>query len=106
MWIDHPEFMNLVANDWARPMSRTPGLIFWRKLMWLKHTLKSWNWTVFGNVFQKKKELHEKIQNLETQLQTAGLIQCIVNGIALTRSLVKWKHGKTSYSAIRTVWIR
>lgn len=68
MWIDHPEFHDLVASDWAKPMHESPGLIFWRKLTRLKHMLQRSNWSVFGNVFTKKKELHEQIEALETQL--------------------------------------
>lgn len=37
--------------------------------MRLKHTLKSWNWTVFGNIFQAKRDIQSRIQNLENELQ-------------------------------------
>lgn len=37
--------------------------------MRLRRTLKVWNWNIFGNLSQKKNELQEKIQRLETQLQ-------------------------------------
>lgn len=69
MWVDHPDFLNLVASDWAKPINGPPRLVFWRKLMQLKHTLKAWNWTVFGNIFNTKKELQSRIQSLEVQLQ-------------------------------------
>lgn len=69
MWVDHVDFNNIVATDWAKPMAGTPGLKFWRKLVRLKHTLKRWNWTVFGHIFKKKTMLLEKIQTLELDLQ-------------------------------------
>lgn len=69
MWVDHPDFLHIVAADWAKPMMGSPGLIFWRKLMRLKHTLKSWNWSIFGNIYQKKRDLQGRIQSLEIDLQ-------------------------------------
>lgn len=69
MWIDHVDFKRVVATDWARPVAGTPGVKLWRKLARLKHTLKRWNWTTFGDIFKKKAELLYKIQTLETELQ-------------------------------------
>lgn len=50
-------------------MHGTPGLVYHRKLLRLRHTLKSWNWEIFGHVSIKKKDLHEQIQSSELQLQ-------------------------------------
>lgn len=61
MWADHANFNTPMATDWAKPMAGPPGLKFWCKLVRLKHTLKNWNWTIFGDVFKKKSVLLDKI---------------------------------------------
>lgn len=69
MWVDHPDFLLVVKHSWDRLVHGTPGLVFHLKLLLLKHTLKQWNWEVFGHVSIKKKELQEHIQTLEMLLQ-------------------------------------
>lgn len=72
MWVDHPYFMNIVAQDWARPVVGPPGKVLHRKLIRLRKKLKEWNWNSFGNIFTRKKELQDLIQNLKTQHQQGG----------------------------------
>ncbi|XP_062114287.1 uncharacterized protein LOC133825346 [Humulus lupulus] len=52
MWIVHPQFREVVLNNWNQPL-RFPGRgldqISW-KLLRLKHTLKNFNWKIMGDV--------------------------------------------------------
>lgn len=69
MCVDHPNFMTLVATSWSKQIHGSPGWVFWRKLMRLKHSLRAWNWSTFGDIFKKKKELQDRVQQLELELQ-------------------------------------
>ncbi|GAA0154813.1 hypothetical protein LIER_12686 [Lithospermum erythrorhizon] len=51
MWLMHQEFMQVVADDWKKPMFGEPIYTLWQKLKRLKTTLKHWNKETFGNVF-------------------------------------------------------
>ncbi|XP_062104365.1 uncharacterized protein LOC133815556 [Humulus lupulus] len=52
MWIVHPQFREVVLKNWNQPL-RFPGRglnqISWN-LLRLKHTLKSFNWKIMGDV--------------------------------------------------------
>lgn len=69
MWVDHPDFSSLVANDWSSPVTGSPGMVLHKKLARLKKTLTHWNWNSFGNLFVRKREVQADIQKLESQLQ-------------------------------------
>lgn len=69
MWVDHQDFFTIVAHDWARVVIGPPGMVLHTKLKRLRKTLNAWNWTSFGNIFTRKKELQEQIQNLDMHLQ-------------------------------------
>ncbi|KAK3221918.1 hypothetical protein Dsin_008943 [Dipteronia sinensis] len=61
MWVDHPDFMNLVHRVWSIPYDgRHPHVVI-GKLKNLKKALKSWNYEVFGdlnaNISRKSAEL-------------------------------------------------
>lgn len=71
MWADHSDFMGVVATAWGKKVSGSLGTRFAKKRKHLKHTLKEWNWSGFGNTKEKLVELQNQIQTLETQLQQA-----------------------------------
>lgn len=50
IWADHPGFLDIVSHAWSRPCTGGPGIRFAKKLKRLKYTLKTWNWSCFGNL--------------------------------------------------------
>ncbi|KAL2250197.1 UNVERIFIED_CONTAM: hypothetical protein Sindi_2493400, partial [Sesamum indicum] len=53
MWITHPGFLEVVRRDWQYPTIGSGMVRLQQKLTRLKHCLKEWNRTVFGNVFDR-----------------------------------------------------
>lgn len=68
MWLDHPSFMQMVAQNWTTPLTGSPGHVLAHKLRRLRGALKDWNWNVFGNIHHKKTALQTKVYELEQQL--------------------------------------
>ncbi|XP_026419529.1 uncharacterized protein LOC113315469 [Papaver somniferum] len=62
MWLEHSDFMNLVAENWALQMPGDPAFVYMQKLKRLKQVLKDWNWNVFGDVQTKIKEAEEDVR--------------------------------------------
>ncbi|KAL2223667.1 UNVERIFIED_CONTAM: hypothetical protein Sindi_3080900, partial [Sesamum indicum] len=53
MWITHPGFLEVVRRNWQYPTIGSGMVRLQQKLTRLKHCLKEWNRTVFGNVFDR-----------------------------------------------------
>ncbi|KAL0287184.1 UNVERIFIED_CONTAM: hypothetical protein Scaly_2773100 [Sesamum calycinum] len=51
MWTTHSEFLGVVRRNWQYPTVGSGMMWLQQKLTRLKHCLKEWNKTVFGNVF-------------------------------------------------------
>ncbi|KAL0304663.1 UNVERIFIED_CONTAM: hypothetical protein Scaly_2562200 [Sesamum calycinum] len=51
MWTTHSEFLGVVRRNWQYPTVDSGMMRLQQKLTRLKHCLKEWNKTVFGNVF-------------------------------------------------------
>ncbi|KAL0283603.1 UNVERIFIED_CONTAM: hypothetical protein Sangu_2878400 [Sesamum angustifolium] len=51
MWTTHSEFLGVVRRNWQYPTIGNGMMRLQQKLTHLKHYLKEWNKTVFGNVF-------------------------------------------------------
>ncbi|KAL0340345.1 UNVERIFIED_CONTAM: hypothetical protein Sradi_4551300 [Sesamum radiatum] len=51
MWTTHSEFLGVVRRNWQYPTVGSGMMRLQQKLTRLKHCLKEWNKTVFGNVF-------------------------------------------------------
>ncbi|KAK4411853.1 hypothetical protein Sango_0258300 [Sesamum angolense] len=51
MWTTHSEFLGVVCRNWRYPTVGSGMMRLQQKLTRLKHCLKEWNKTVFGNVF-------------------------------------------------------
>ncbi|KAL0284680.1 UNVERIFIED_CONTAM: hypothetical protein Sradi_7190700 [Sesamum radiatum] len=51
MWTTHFEFLGVVRQNWQYPTVGSGMMRLQQKLTRLKHYLKEWNKTVFGNVF-------------------------------------------------------
>ncbi|KAK4392729.1 hypothetical protein Sango_2050700 [Sesamum angolense] len=51
MWTTHSKFLGVVCRNWQYPTVGSGMMRLQQKLTRLKHCLKEWNKTVFGNVF-------------------------------------------------------
>ncbi|KAK3229883.1 hypothetical protein Dsin_001764 [Dipteronia sinensis] len=72
MWLDRPDFMDIVRRIWSSSFMGKPPQVVINKLKRLKNALKTWNWEVFGdlnsNITRKSVELKSiqlQMSNLE-----------------------------------------
>lgn len=72
MWMDHPEFQNIVAQVWAEETTGSPSYRVAAKLRRLKVKLKTWNWGTFGDLNAKIIHLQAAISELEVRVQNSG----------------------------------
>lgn len=70
MWLEHPDFQNLVEQTWGEPVSGTPSSKVAEKLRRLKLKLKQWNWSVFGDVKTRVVQLQNQVSEIENRLQS------------------------------------
>lgn len=73
-WIDHPTFMQNIQSWWTQTSVKSDNImyIFQQKLKIIKAKLKCWNKNTFGNIFQAKKELEEKMAGLQQTMIKDG----------------------------------
>eukprot|EP00253_Pinus_taeda_P031168 PITA_31168 len=73
-WIDHPTFMQNIESWWTQTSVKSDNImyIFQQKLKIIKAKLKCWNKNTFGNIFQAKKELEEKMADLQQTMIKDG----------------------------------
>eukprot|EP00253_Pinus_taeda_P012046 PITA_12046 len=65
-WLDHPNFLEMVKKWWSEPLEVRGSKMFnlQKKLKATKEKLKDWNKTVFGNIFQEKAILENKLEQI------------------------------------------
>ncbi|XP_019151080.1 PREDICTED: uncharacterized protein LOC109147876 [Ipomoea nil] len=68
-WTEHEQFLTIVQQTWEGRVEGNAMYRFVSKLKRVKSALIEWNWTVFGNIFDKVKELEEKVRVVEDALQ-------------------------------------
>eukprot|EP00253_Pinus_taeda_P007706 PITA_07706 len=70
-WIEHPNFLTMVEKWWAEPLAEEGSKMFnlQKRLKNIKLKLKDWNKTVFGNIFQEKATIEQKLE----QIHKAGM---------------------------------
>ncbi|XP_058078982.1 uncharacterized protein LOC131227248 [Magnolia sinica] len=72
MWTLHENFLNIVQASWAHKEQASPMFHLFLKMKRLKATLKAWNITVFGNIFQFVKNAEDEVTNAEFNLIQSG----------------------------------
>ena len=73
MWIDHPGFMNLVANVWKEfQFFGHPMYVLASKLRALKQELRNWNKSVFGDVNLVVEEAFADLDNIQQKISDLG----------------------------------
>jgi hypothetical protein len=65
-WLSHPNFQELTRHWWstAETQRGTKMYFFQQKLKHFKQQVRKWNKEVFGNIFQERKILEQKLENL------------------------------------------
>jgi exonuclease III len=73
-WLSHPNFQELARHWWsiAETQRRTKMYCFQQKLKHFKQQVRKWNKEIFGNIFQERKTLEQKLENLQGQFIHAG----------------------------------
>eukprot|EP00253_Pinus_taeda_P029800 PITA_29800 len=73
-WIEHPNFLTMVETWWSEPLDEEGSKMFnlQKKLKNIKLRLKDWNKTVFGNIFQEKAIIEQKLE----QIHKDGVAGC------------------------------
>eukprot|EP00253_Pinus_taeda_P015369 PITA_15369 len=73
-WIEHPNFLTMVEKWWSKPLDEEGSKMFnlQKKLKNIKLKLKDWNKTVFGNIFQEKAIIEQKLE----QIHKDGVARC------------------------------
>eukprot|EP00253_Pinus_taeda_P023451 PITA_23451 len=68
-WIEHPNFFTMVEKWWAEPLAVEGSKMFnlQNRLKHIKLKLKDWNHTVFGNIFQEKATIEEKLEQIHKE---------------------------------------
>eukprot|EP00253_Pinus_taeda_P027193 PITA_27193 len=65
-WLDHPNFLEMVKKWWSETLEVRGSKMFnlQKKLKATKEKIKDWNKTVFGNIFQEKATLDNKLEQI------------------------------------------
>lgn len=68
MWTHHDGFMEVVKLSWEEPMTDSnPMCLVTRKLKRLKHRLKEWNHSVFGDVFRNLEDAQAQLEHIQNR---------------------------------------
>lgn len=108
MWIDHPEFQNIVAQTWRQEVRGSPSFKVVEKLRRLKYRLKSWNWSTFGDLNIRIEQLQTKISDLETQIQnnwSPETDDALVQSNGELRQALKWD-AELRFQKTRARWLQ
>lgn len=65
MWIQHPDFLKLVADTWSSDIAGHSQFVLAQKLKSMKQVLKVWNKTVFGDIKLKVKLTESKAISIQ-----------------------------------------
>jgi exonuclease III len=73
-WLSHPDFQNLARHWWdtTEIQQGTKMYCFQQKLKYFKQQVRKWNKEVFGNIFQERKLLEQKLEALQKMAIQTG----------------------------------
>lgn len=65
-WLTHPNFISNIRNWWGEdmPTQGTKMFLLHQRLKHIKQRLKEWNRNEFGNIFEAKREVERKLQEV------------------------------------------
>ena len=61
MWISYPSFLDFFRSVWSSTIAGSGTKVVVQKLKMLKHTLRKWNWEVFGDIALNVTNANEKV---------------------------------------------
>ncbi|KAF9605888.1 hypothetical protein IFM89_020397, partial [Coptis chinensis] len=73
IWLEHPQFMDLVRESWQEPMADGPIQLVMRKLKRLKIALKEWHKITYWGNKDKLKQANLSLQKLQKQQEHESL---------------------------------
>lgn len=68
MWIHHPDFHSLVAENWNSHLEGHPQYVLAQNLKAMKQIFKVWNKTVFGDIRLKTQDAERKVLKAQIKL--------------------------------------
>jgi len=74
LWLLQPNFSTLIRQWWSEfdPPHGTIMFQFQQKLKYLKGRIKKWNANSFGNLFQEKHRLDNKMKDIQQEIMVHG----------------------------------
>lgn len=108
MWLDHPNFLSVVAQVWGEKVQGSPSFRVEEKPRRLKSKLKCWNWQVFGHIRNKLEQLKQLQTDLETRLQVHWNYredEALHNCNSEMRQILAWET-EILYQKTRAKWIQ
>ena len=74
IWLTHPDFINNIEKWWKEDMEvqGTKMFLLHKRLKHIKIRLKEWNKNEFGNIFEAKRVVEWKLQEINQILITDG----------------------------------
>lgn len=73
MWLHHPDFAKILNTTWLTNPIGNVAESFLSKVNAFQALAKNWNNSVFGNIFQRMKNLHAEIQYVQGQIKNTHL---------------------------------
>ena len=97
MWIQHPDFLRLVEENWNSGIVGNPQYVLSQNLKMMKLTLKAWNRNFFGDLRLKVFQAETKVQPVQ-ELLDASPSEILHQGLAEAKaSLHNWLQIKETY---------
>jgi len=75
MWLQHPNYRQVIQQSWEENIVGCPMFILQQKLKRLKVSLKDWNKNVFRNVHEVVVDKQKILLALQHQIQVADLVE-------------------------------
>lgn len=70
MWLHHPDFHSIVTRAWITPTVGNVVQNFIAKTSSFQALAKDWNRSVYGNLFQRMKDLQVQLQSIQFRYST------------------------------------
>lgn len=96
MWIQHPDFLKIVEDNWNSGITGSSQFILAQNLKNMKQVLKAWNRNVFGDINLKVQAVGKNIQ-LCQDLLDAGPSDSLFQDLSDAKSLHNWLQTKESH---------
>ena len=83
-WLSHPEFNSNIDKWWKEDLNiqGTKMFMLQQKLKHIKGKLKSWKKNEFGNIFKAKREVEQKLREINRINITEGFIEKLETWLA------------------------